>query len=148
MRGGADIFPIESANGRLTLVQQKELLETIKRVKVPTRIDITGDLRIVCGLHRFEALHDTGENTVPCHFADIDKDEDIPMLWFRILDHLRSWTNPMSFTKLQNAINANIDFPRISKGKLIKTLHEMNARDLIRKSGQSWTDKRGRNGRY
>lgn len=148
MRGGADIFPIETDNGRLTLTKQKQLLKVIKKPIVLTRIEITTDLRVVCGLHRFEALHDTGVNTVPCHFADTDKDEDIPMMWFRILDHLRSWTNPLTFTKLQNAINANIDFPRISKGKLIKTLQEMKDRNLIRKTGQSWTDKRGRNGRY
>ena len=62
----------------------------------------------------------------------------------RILDHLKSWINPLSFTKLHQALNANEDYKKISKKFLLKTLQQMKYNKLIRHSWgpQGWTDVR------
>ncbi len=136
-----DIFPIN--HGRLFKLSKKKQDKILKRtVQRNVNVIITKDLRIEKGNDIFEMLFSTGELSVPCRFIETDNEETIPMIWFRILDHLRTWTNPLSFTKIQNAINANNDFPKIGRNELISILKSMRKRKLIKKVGDQWTDVR------
>lgn len=67
----------------------------------------------------------------------------------RILDHLKSWINGMNFTKLLNALNANSDYLKVTKGQLIINLARLMENNRVRKYANGiWIDVRGRNGRH
>ena len=68
----------------------------------------------------------------------------------RIIQHLRSFTNPLGFEKLLNSLNINPDYPKIKRGELLIKLQEMKADGKVRHSWgpQGWIDVRGKNGRY
>ncbi len=74
---------------------------------------------------------------------------EIMTLEERIIDHLSSWVNGLSFVKLLNALNVNADYKPISRSTLMETLRVMVDKKSIRKqSNGSWIDIRGKHGRY
>lgn len=113
-------------------------------------IEVDQNLRIYYGFKRLDACMNVGLETIPCHIAETDETKNIPIIYFRILDHLRIWINPLTFTKLMKSLNVNSDFKRVSKKELLKILKEMKGMKLVRHcgNGNGWTDVRGRAGRY